>query len=457
MRILYLVVLAFIETFTHFLHEPVRRLLMKYSQINNNEVRSVWQRVVLLHLMLCFIIIFSSCAILYPPKIPETTQKFYIPEPIPPPTTVRTTFNLDPFYQQWIDIEGLPVVASAKVNSYALQEAAWLIRQMIGHRKDILRALAKNNVRFVVMAHNEMTTQIPEHSDLKPDFFWDVRARGLGSTPSRPAVSCGEENLLNFHGDPYGRENILIHEFSHAIHQMGLNTIDSTFDKRLAATFNAAVKKGLWQNTYAITNREEYWAEGAQSWFNTNRANDYQHNHVDTREKLKVYDPTLAALLTEVYGDSDWRYSRVINRLHLLHLKGYFPSESPKFSWPSELVGWSQLQEQMLDPASDGNGKWVILNPLDPTQHPKSTSAKNNTEATVIFANSTKEVVSYYWIDANGTEHFYGNVTPSFFAVQHTFTGHVWVVKDPKGNTLATFRAAEKTGRAFVSPKFQTK
>ena len=430
---------------------------MKSSRITNNKVRSVLRCVVLMSLMLWVPILLSGCAILYPTENPETKQESYIPKPVPPPIAVRNTFKLDTFYQQWIDVDRLPVVASAKVNPYALQEAAWLIRQMIGHRKDILRELAKNNVRFVVMAHNEMTTQIPEHSDLKPDFFWDVRARGLGSTPSRPAVSCGEENLLNFRGDPYETENILIHEFSHAIHLMGLNTIDPTFDKRLAEAFDAAVKKGLWKNTYAITNRAEYWAEGTQSWFNTNRVNDFQHNDVDTREKLKVYDPTLAALLTEIYGDSDWRYSLVTSRLHLFHLKGYLPAESPKFSWPSGLLGWSDIQKQMLDPASDGNGKWIILKQLDPKQYPKSISVENTTETTILFVNSTEEVVSYYWIDADGNEHFYGSVTPRFFAVQHTFTGHVWVVKDSKGNVLSTFRAVGETGRAFVSAKFQSK
>ena len=62
-----------------------------------------------------------------------------ISEPVPPPATVRKTFNLDPFYEQWVDVGGLPVVASAKVNRYAVKEAAWLIRQMIGHRQDICR------------------------------------------------------------------------------------------------------------------------------------------------------------------------------------------------------------------------------------------------------------------------------------------------------------------------------
>ena len=430
---------------------------MQTPHIHNNNVNNVLFRLMSICMLLCLTALFSSCAILHSVHPGKTTHDINIPEPSPPPDFVRKGYNLDPFYQQWIDVDGLPVVASAKVNPYALQEAAWLIRQMIGHRKDILRELAKNNVRFVVMAHNEMTTQIPEHSDLKPDFFWDVRARGLGSTPSRPAVSCGEENLLNFRGDPYETENILIHEFSHAIHLMGLNTIDPTFDKRLAEAFDAAVKKGLWKNTYAITNRAEYWAEGTQSWFNTNRVNDFQHNDVDTREKLKVYDPTLAALLTEIYGDSDWRYSLVTSRLHLFHLKGYLPAESPKFSWPSGLLGWSDIQKQMLDPASDGNGKWIILKQLDPKQYPKSISVENTTETTILFVNSTEEVVSYYWIDADGNEHFYGSVTPRFFAVQHTFPGHVWVVKDPKGNVLSTFRAVGETGRAFVSAKFQSK
>ena len=121
-----------------------------------------------------------------------------IAEPTRVPKTVRDTFNLDPFYQQWIDVGGLPVVASAKVNSYAIREAAWLITQMIGHRTDVLRALAQNRVRFAVMAHDELTTDIPEHSDLVPAGYWDRRARGLGPTPQRPATSSGEENLLSY-------------------------------------------------------------------------------------------------------------------------------------------------------------------------------------------------------------------------------------------------------------------
>ena len=373
-----------------------------------------------------------------------------ISEPVPPPAAVRETFNLDPFYEQWIDVEGLPVVASAKVSPYAVKEAVWLIRQMIGHRQDILQALAKNNVRFAVMAYNELTTQIPEHSDLQPDYYWDRRARGLGPTPARPAVSCGEENLLNYQGDPYFNENILVHEFAHAIHQMGLNTVDPSFDDRLEVLYDAAVEKRLWENTYAITNKAEYWAEGTQSWFDTNRANDDEHNHVDTRDKLKAYDPALAALLTEVFGDGDWRYTQAVTRTYLAHLQGFNPEDSPKFEWPAESIALTEPHQQLKNPDSDGGGKWIDLKRHDPSQLSSLTSDNSLTETEIIFVNLTEAGIAYYWVDWAGEERHYGNVAPGDVAYQHTYTGHVWLVKDTDGGDLAVFRAEEKTGRALL-------
>lgn len=371
-------------------------------------------------------------------------------EPVPPSTIVRENFNLDPFYEQWIDVEGLPVVASAKVNPYAVKEAAWLIRQMIGHRQDILQALAKNNVRFAVMAYNELTTQIPEHSDLQPDYYWDRRARGLGSTPARPAVSCGEENLLNYQGDPYSTENILVHEFAHAIHQMGLNTVDPSFDDRLQATFETAVEKGLWKDTYAITNRAEYWAEGTQSWFDTNRANDDQHNHVDTRDKLKAYDPSLAALLTEIFGDTDWRYTQAITRTHLSHLQGFNAEESPRFKWSTEFVELTELHQQLKDPNSHGDGKWIHLKEQDLNLLPNLKSEDDVRKTTIIFVNATKSEIGYYWVDDEGNEKPYGKIAPDAFVNQHTYAGHIWLIKDVNGQNLAVFRAAEETGRVLI-------
>ncbi len=383
-------------------------------------------------------------------QLAAIAQSISIAEPIPPPVSVRETFNLDPFYEQWIDVEGLPIVASAKVSPYAVKEAAWLIRQMVGHRQDILEALAKNNVRFAVMAYDELTTQIPEHSDLQPDYYWDRRARGLGSTPARPAVSCGEENLLNYSGDPYSTENILIHEFAHAIHQMGLNTVDPSFDDRLETMYNATKEKGLWAGTYAITNRSEYWAEGTQSWFDTNRANDDQHNHVDTRDKLKDYDPALASLLTEVFGDTDWRYTQAVTRTHLGHLQRFDPERSPKFAWSPEMIELTEFYQQLKDSNSDGNGRWINLEELDLSSLSNLKSGDGGTETAILFVNGTEAEIAYYWVDDAGNEKFYGKVVPDAFVNHQTYVGHVWLIKAANDRNLAVFRAEEQTGRALV-------
>jgi hypothetical protein len=161
------------------------------------------------------------------------------------------------------------------------------------------------------MAPDEMTTDVPEQRKMTPKDYWDKRARGLGGR----VTSCGEENLLNLRGDRYRSENILIHEFAHAIHNLGLRTVDRTFDRRLRATYTRAMEAKLWQDTYAATNAGEYWAEGVQSYFDCNNPpNKGVHNDINTREKLAKYDPDLFKLIDEVFKGSKFRYVRYDKR-----------------------------------------------------------------------------------------------------------------------------------------------
>jgi cyclophilin family peptidyl-prolyl cis-trans isomerase len=259
----------------------------------------------------------------------------------PVPESVRKEFKLAAFYQKHLNLDGLPIVGSTNVSDYALLEAAWIVRHMLTNRSDILHAMASNHVRLAVMAWNEFTTDVPEHSRLTSKTYWDRRARGLGATPDAPAISCAEENLLCFPGDPYAKENILVHEFGHTIHEMALVSLDPTFDQRLRLAFRAAKRAGRWTNTYAATDHKEYWAEGTQSWFDNNRANDSAHNDINTRAKLKQYDPALAALCAEVYGDGPWRYHKPMERApeDRAHLAGFDPSHSPHFKWREAPLG----------------------------------------------------------------------------------------------------------------------
>lgn len=253
---------------------------------------------------------------------------------------LRKDFNLASFYQKALIVETFPILSSEKVPDAALYEAGNVIQTMLKNRPDILRELAKNKVRYSIMAVDERTCDIPEHSDLTPQAYWNRRARGLGSTPQRPSVSCGEENLLANQGDPYSTESICVHEFAHAIHDTAMKTLDPTFDKRLNELYKKAIAKGLWKDKYAATNRHEYWAEAVQSWFGTNRENDHDHNHVNTRAELIEYDKPIADLCAEVFGKNDWVYQRPDHpsRKDEPHLKNLDRSKLRPFKWSKKEI-----------------------------------------------------------------------------------------------------------------------
>ena len=176
-----------------------------------------------------------------------------------------------------------------------------------------------------------------------------------------------------------------------------------------------------------------------------------QHNHVDTRDKLKVYDPALAALLAEVNGATDWRYTQAVTRTHLAHRQGFNPEMSPKFAWAPEVIELAEFYQQLKDPSSDGGGRWVNLKKQDLSSLPNLRSGDDDTETAILFVNNTEADIAYYWVDSEGNEKSYGRVAPDAFVNRQTYAGHIWLIKDAKGNNLAVFRAEAETGRVLVS------
>lgn len=249
----------------------------------------------------------------------------------PIPAEVRQKWDLDGFYQQYLPAGPLPIVSSTNATRYALFEAQYIVRQMLSGRPDILAALTENRARVVVMAYNEYTTDLSEQREMSPKVYWDSRARGMGGR----VCSCAEENLLCFPGDPYAKENIFIHEFAHVIEDVAMAKLDPTFEHRVATAYTNAMAQGLWKGTYAAVNPSEYWAESVQDWFDNNRSNDSLHNHICTRAQLLEYDPAVAKLCAEVFGDIPWRYKKPMERDHAgrAHLAGYDFSKSPAFHW----------------------------------------------------------------------------------------------------------------------------
>ena len=361
----------------------------------------------------------------------------------PPSDDLRDRLNLAAHYQKAVEVEGFPIVSSEKVSDYALLEAAHWIAKMLEDRDDVRRALIAEKVRYGIMAVDEFTTDLPEHSDLTPPAYWDKRARGLGSSRQRPCVSCGEENLLRYKGDPYFTESILIHEFAHAFHLQGLNVADPKWEPKLKDCYENAMAEGLWKGKYAATNKEEYWAEGVQSYFDTNREDDHDHNHVNTRAELKAYDPRLYDLIDETFHGAEWRYTRPESRLGKGHLIGYDPKSAPVFAWPKSVIEAFAKHERGEKSLPELGTK-----PIADVEH--AASPPGGKAVRLLIENQTDKPAQLFWIDFEGKRKSYGWIRNGFDTEQQTFSGHLFLVTDAKGEPLALFEAPEKTSRAIV-------
>ena len=217
------------------------------------------------------------------------------------------------FYKKYIETEGLYVTSSERVSDKALLKACDIISLMLAKRPDIKAHMVKEGCHVMVIGKDEETCDLPEFAHIcnSEDSinYWNKRARGFGGAPEDTySSSCGEENLLALPQDKYVGENILVHEFAHLIHTIGIVGVEPEFNDRLEALRQNAIQKGLWKDTYAVSNKEEYFAECTQSFFNCNRyakeANGV-HNQVNNRTKLKAYDPDMYNLLKEYFYEID--------------------------------------------------------------------------------------------------------------------------------------------------------
>lgn len=213
------------------------------------------------------------------------------------------------FYKKYLNQEGFPIVASANVRDEALMKAYEYMHLMLLKLPAAREAMIQRGCKVIVIGEKEQVSDIPEYAfftrTAEEKKYWNARARGFGGSEGDGwCMSGGEENLLNLPGDRYRGENIFIHEFAHLIHGVGLRSTVPGFDDRLQRLYDSAKTKGLWANTYAMANKEEYFAECVQSYFNCNRyaeKADGIHNSVNTREKLRHYDPEMYALLSELF------------------------------------------------------------------------------------------------------------------------------------------------------------
>ena len=238
--------------------------------------------------------------------------------PVPPPDTV----GAEPFYAKYVDARGVPILSSSRVSNEALLAARDMARDMLSYRPELAEWLAANDYRVTIIAQDEALLDLPDkahwtkparddprltrcelkHYDTrigaKSDRqYWDERARGIGG--ERTVGS--EEDVLGLPSSRYYGETIFVHEMAHNV-LFAIEAVDPELYREIEAAYADALAKGLWLNEYATTTIQEYWAEGTQVWFNSNRLVVVDGRRILNHPDLEAYDPRLYAALARAYG-----------------------------------------------------------------------------------------------------------------------------------------------------------
>merc|ERR1711892_1606772 len=124
----------------------------------------------------------------------------------------------------------------------------------------------------------ETVTSLPEYSDQDPN-FWNTSM------------------------------DVTVHEFGHSLHWLGFNHVWPQFQVELDTHYNYAYANSLWGwgyvGSYAMTNSDEYWAQGLMAYFDVQYPWDDQGAPA-TREQLYQKDPDFADFLDRWMSGNPW-------------------------------------------------------------------------------------------------------------------------------------------------------
>ena len=229
---------------------------------------------------------------------------------------------VDPFYAKYVEARGIPILSSSRVPDEALVAARDMTRSLFAHRPELARWLSENDYRIAIMADTEALLDLPEnahwtkparddprltrceikHYDArigsKTDRqYWDERARGIGGM----RMANGAEDVLGLYSSRYYGETIFVHELAHLVLD-ALQATDRALYEEVEAAYANALARDLWRGEYATTTIQEYWAEGTQIWFNSNRLVVVDGRQILNHPDLEAYDSRLYAALGKAYG-----------------------------------------------------------------------------------------------------------------------------------------------------------
>ena len=225
-------------------------------------------------------------------------------------------------YIKYIDAAGIPIMAGTRINDRFLYAGQHIILTMTSKRPEIREHLQPDSRlgkgfhptntplrRFRVMFFDPFVgaAELPEvktHRGGRIPVSWCGDQQCVIRVQMSPVT--GEEDRLSI-------QSTFIHEFAHAIHFV-MPDLDPTFQGRLEAAYAEAKEKGTFKINLS-RGVAEFWAEGAEIWFNEVAVETILDPADGTTWKDIFLEkhPLLYALLDEWFpltylGSVDWEF-----------------------------------------------------------------------------------------------------------------------------------------------------
>ncbi len=238
-------------------------------------------------------------------------------------TSVVYPLEYHPHYTSFLKSrDGILIKGSKVIQPYSLEVAAKIVDVMLEKRPEVAAKLVERGAEVAVYGLKHDAYDVPEH---RMGYVLATRpVEGFGGEAENPIGSISEANLIRLRSGRYAtrypHEMVLVHEFGHTVHLVGINFLeDQTLADQVSAAYAHAVETGLWQNSYAISNYEEYFATLSTVWFNAMQEGidgkwDGIRGPVNTRDELEEYDSQGYEMMAAVYPEKSlprpWRFNK---------------------------------------------------------------------------------------------------------------------------------------------------
>lgn len=229
----------------------------------------------------------------------------------------------EPYYiYECVSESGVPVYGSRCLTKgeETVKRAAEIVDTLLSESPAIAEQMVKSGAKLAVYGKGEHAYYVPEHRGGYDEA--SLYVEGFGGI----TCSITESNVWHWRADnapdksyttAYVNESILVHEFAHGVKIAGIDMMaDQSLANEYQMVYRHAVAAGLWPDSYAISNSDEFFATMSAIWFNVmNESNasdtwDGVRGPINTRKELYNYDIVTYNFFAKIYPytnlDGEW-------------------------------------------------------------------------------------------------------------------------------------------------------